>query len=55
MAGVQIVSDNIQAHEIMKQACLVVRLARYVRGRVTEKYLSNDIMSIFNTAAFELR
>lgn len=49
------VSDKIQAHEIIRQACLVVRLARYVSGRVTEKYLSKDMMSMFKTAAFEFR
>lgn len=49
------VSDSIQAQEIIRQACLVVRFARYVNGRVTEKYLSNDMMSIFKTAAFEFR
>lgn len=55
MAGVQMVSERIQAHEIMRQACFVVRFARYVSGRVTEKYLSNDMMSIFKTAAFEFK
>lgn len=55
IAGVQMVSDRIQAQEIMRQACLVVLLARYVSGRVTEKYLSNDMISIFKTAAFEFR
>lgn len=55
MAGVQMVNERIQAQEIIRQACLVVRLARYVNGRVTEKYLSNDMINMFRTAAFELR
>lgn len=49
------VSERIQAQEIIKQACFVVRLARYVKGRVTEKYLSKDMINILRTAAFELR
>jgi len=55
MAGVQMVSERIQAQEIIRQACLVVRFARYVSGLVTEKYLSNDMISMFRTAAFEFR
>lgn len=49
------VSERIQAQEIIRQACLVVRFARYVSGLVTEKYLSNDMINIFSTAAFEFR
>lgn len=55
MAGVQIVRDKIQAQEIIRQACFVVLFARYVNGLVTEKYLSNDIINIFKTAAFEFK
>jgi hypothetical protein len=45
----------IHVDAIMRQALLVVLLTRYVRGRVTEKYRSKDMMRRLRTEALEFR
>ena len=44
--GGQTTADTAQAENIINAALFVVRRARYVRGRVTEKYRSKLLIKI---------